>query len=88
MRPILTAMYPLAVMGTKCNINTSCNQTASMYTYGPLEAHATPSIYAAECNGTWQTHHYYCRPCGGNETIRQMRCPAGPHTGGCTVLPV
>lgn len=23
MRPILTAMYPLAVMGTKCNINTA-----------------------------------------------------------------
>ena len=69
-------------------ICTSCNQTASMYTYGALEAHATPSIYAAECNGTWQPHHYYCRPCGGNETIRQIRCPAGPHTGGCTVLPV
>ena len=27
-------------------ICTSCNQTASMYTYGALEAHATPSIYA------------------------------------------
>ena len=65
-----------------------CGKTATVYTYGPLVAHATSIIYAAECDGTWQTHYCHCPTCGGNDTIRRVRCPAGPHTGLCPVLPV
>lgn len=69
-------------------ICTLCGQPAFKYTYGPLEAHAAPSVYAAECDGTWQTHHCRCPICKGNETIRRVRCPVGPHTGLCPALPV
>ena len=65
-----------------------CYQPVVGYTYGPLESHAESSIYAAECDGTWQTHYCHCPTCGGNDTIRRVRCPAGPHTGLCPVLPV
>lgn len=65
-----------------------CSEEFVWYTSWELENHAPSSIYAAECDGTWQTHHYHCRLCGGNETINRVKCPAGPHTGLCPVLPV
>lgn len=64
-----------------------CHKPAVKYTYGALQAHNW-SIYAASCDGTMQTLQYHCRTCGGGHKSDPKPCPAGPHTGGCPVLPV
>lgn len=42
---------------------------------------------SASCNGTVQTHNKYCTTCYHAYTVT-MYCPARPHTGGCSDLPV
>lgn len=53
------------------------------YTY---KAHSFKT-YAATCNGKIQTHYMSCTNCKYTTTRTQI-CPAGPHTGNCTALPV
>ncbi len=46
------------------------------------------SIYHATCNGRVQTHYYHCGNCGYDLGTKPIVCPAGPHSGPCSALPV
>lgn len=64
-----------------------CHKVGHIETYGPLKSHNWV-VYDASCNGTMQTLQYHCRTCGGGHKSDPKPCPAGPHTGGCPVLPI
>lgn len=56
-------------------------------TYSTHKSHST--LVSAECNGTTQTHYYYCYSCGNTlPLVVNFPCPDGPHSGSCDSLPV
>lgn len=66
----------------------TCGQTVTWYTKGDYSTradHVNPTQISATCNGTFQTLTYTCTACGQYQRIK--RCPAGPHTGPCPLIP-
>lgn len=65
-----------------------CGMYMSWYTNGPYSTRAThhKMIYSAVCDGTWQTHYSECTNCA-HQFVDHIKCPAGPHSGACPVLP-